>query len=180
MPSSPALYNGSVTNMSRVDTGEKRDADEEFARFDQGPMQDMPGAMPRDSRDYDDDASEVPESPTAPRYNTRAAALLDPNHNHEQATPNEGFVTPTERTEQVNDAASELSVDEQPPPPVLTQDRWAQIRENAAKRAARASEEQSMQSRPRTEDDGETSGEESEHHPKECHYCQARPADICL
>ncbi|KAK5109785.1 hypothetical protein LTR62_006518 [Meristemomyces frigidus] len=49
-----------------------------------------------------------------------------------------------------------------------TQDRWAKIRENAARRAARASEEQSRESSHRptmstraTTDDGETSGEET-------------------
>ena len=161
MPSSPALYNGSVSNMSRVDTRENEKAHTEFSRFDQGPMDDMPAALPRDS--VDDEEGDVPDSPTRP-YNTEAAAALDPRGTQE--TPNEGFVTPAEQTGgAADDAVSEMSV-EPPRAPSPEKDRWAQIRENAQKRAARASEEQSMQSRPTqsgmTEEDGATSEEESE------------------
>jgi hypothetical protein len=155
MPVSPPLHNGSQANISRTDTRDNEHANAEFSRFDQGPMQDMPATVPRDSIDDDRDAaSEVPESPTAKRYNTRAAAMLDPNF--QPPATYEPHAAPLERSETpFNDAASERSVEDQPP---ATQDRWAQIRENAARRAARASEEQS---RPRTEDEGETSGEES-------------------
>ena len=63
-----------------------------------------------------------------------------------------------------SEAQSEATMEERPDPIAPEKDRWATIRENAARRAARASEEQS-ESRPsqsaRTED-GETSGEESE------------------
>lgn len=160
MPSSPALYNGSVNNMSRVDTTENENAQKEFSRFDQGPMDDMPAAAPQDS--VDDEEGDVPDSPTR-QYNTQAAAALDPRN--EQETPNEGFITPAEQTAgATDDAVSEMSV-EPPRAPSPEKDRWAQIRENAQRRAARASEEQSMQSRPTqsgmTEDDGATSEEES-------------------
>jgi hypothetical protein len=60
----------------------------------------------------------------------------------------------------------ESSADEDEEPPLTKQvsptDRWAQIRRNAAERAARQSEEQTSRSRTETRtDDGETSGEES-------------------
>jgi hypothetical protein len=53
--------------------------------------------------------------------------------------------------------------DREPYAPQQIQDRWAQIRENAQRRAAaRASEEQSRPSQSaRTDDDGATSEEES-------------------
>lgn len=160
MPSSPALYNGSVNNASTIDTTDNENAKTEFSRFDQGPMDDMPAALPRDS--VDDEEGDVPDSPSR-HYNTQAAAALDPRN--DQETPNEGFITPAEQSAgAANDAVSEMSV-EPPRAPSPEKDRWAQIRENAQRRAARASEEQSMQSRPTqsgmTEDDGATSEEES-------------------
>lgn len=172
-PSTPAKQDHQP--LSRVDTQDKEDADHAFSRFDQGPIQDTPGAAPRDSTDAGSSLAEDEEDerPSKPLYNTLAATRLDPRGQQQQAYRNDhspGFTTPMERGSPVtNDAESEASME---PPAVKTggptgkpsQDRWQQIRENAAKRAARASEEQSMQSRPsasqRTED-GETSGEES-------------------
>lgn len=79
----------------------------------------------------------------------------------------EAFETPLEQPDPIvdnADAQSEATMEEPAEPTAQEKDRWAIIRENAARRAQRASEEQSMQSRPsqsaRTED-GETSGEES-------------------
>jgi hypothetical protein len=58
---------------------------------------------------------------------------------------------------------SEDAEDNRPISPLQAQDRWAQIRKNAAERAARLSEEQSQHTgRTDKTDDGETSGEESE------------------
>lgn len=165
--------NNSTANLSHVDSiQEHQKAKTEFARFDQGPV-DMPAATP--------DASD-PEiaAPRAQRtFNTRLAQQIAP----EGATgATEKFETPMERSNPIDneDAQSEATMEEPQEEAQPAQDRWAMIRENAAKRAARAneqkaedpkvddqraSEEQSTQSRPsqsaRT-DDGETSGEESE------------------
>ena len=78
----------------------------------------------------------------------------------EQPSP----VTPTQHASHDRDDISEESVE-------LTrhvspsQDRWAQIRKNAAERAARLSEEQIRRSRSQSQsqrtDEGETSGEET-------------------
>ena len=90
------------------------------------------------------------------------AARLAPER--QQTDSQDDFVTPLERGDPNNDAESEATM-EDPQDIAPEKDRWAQIRENAARRAARASEEQSVQSRPsqsvRETDDGETSGEES-------------------
>ncbi|KAJ4287941.1 hypothetical protein N0V90_011956 [Kalmusia sp. IMI 367209] len=116
---------------------EQQEANTAFSRFDQGPMDDMPAFVPDDS-DEDDAAPSVP----------RHAPPSVPDH-----------TTPTRPS---IDDISEESVDlsQQAPP---SQDRWAQIRKNAAERAARLSEEQSRRSHSQSvrTDEGETSGEET-------------------
>ncbi|KAF2789805.1 hypothetical protein K505DRAFT_365289 [Melanomma pulvis-pyrius CBS 109.77] len=124
---------------------EQRDAVQTFSRFDQGPIDDMPAFVPDDSDD--DDEALMP--PNVPRHRTQ----------DEEAT------TPT-RQDLNRDDISEESIDltRQVSP---SQDRWAQIRKNAADRAARLSEEQSRRSRSQSQsqsartDEGETSGEET-------------------
>ncbi|ETI26254.1 hypothetical protein G647_03031 [Cladophialophora carrionii CBS 160.54] len=124
--------------LSRVDTNEREHADREFSTFDQGPLVDQPAFAPVDT------------------------------------PPREEFLTPGEEPRHgpisLNSGRSfqqtESSMDDEEEP-VLTQqvsptDRWAQIRRNAAERAARQSEEQTSRSRTETRtDDGETSGEET-------------------
>ena len=176
MPGSYDQYKQSRPDMSRVDTQDRQDAEHAFSRFDQGPLQDMPAELP--SRSSIDDDAPTEEPPSQPRYNTRAAALLAPQRTHSEMPSSEEFATPMERGDPTNDVESEASIEikkEAPPPAYDPSDRWAKIKENAARRAARAneraSEEQSLQSRPsqavtdRTED-GETSGEESESLPQ--------------
>jgi hypothetical protein len=128
-----------------ANTYDQREADQAFARFDQGPMDDMPAFVPDDSEDEED-----PAAPSVPlhRYQT-----------HDQSRD---VVTPTQRDASAMDDASEESIDlsrQQSP----SQDRWAQIRRNAAERAARLSEEQSRRSQSQSArtDEGETSGEET-------------------
>jgi hypothetical protein len=159
---SPMSPMSPVSDMTRVNSHENRVATTEFSRFDQGPMDDMPAAMPRDS--IDDDANDAPDSPVKTHFDQRDHAQLSAHR--DQQTPNEGFVTPLERRDVHPDAASIVSEDErdhEPDQQQQIQDRWAQIRENAQRRAAaRVSEEQSRPSQSaRTDDDGATSEEES-------------------
>ncbi|KAI7046651.1 hypothetical protein KC352_g46137, partial [Hortaea werneckii] len=113
----------------------------------------------------DESVSPMEEMPApTPKHpdNTNVASRIDPER---QESDNGAFETPMERPDPVGDTQSEATMEE-PHRVEPEKDRWAQIRENAAKRAARASEEQSVQSRPshqqsmRETDDGETSGEE--------------------
>ncbi|KAI7172293.1 hypothetical protein KC324_g10749, partial [Hortaea werneckii] len=162
--------------VSRANTGPEVDAKDEFARFDQGPMEDMPATEPVSPPEYkptdteyqpaEESVSPLEEMPApAPKhpYNTHMASRIDPER---QDSDNGAFETPMERLDPVDDTQSEATMEE-PQRTEPEKDRWAQIRENAAKRAARASEEQSVQSRPshqqsmRETDDGETSGEET-------------------
>ena len=158
MPESHGKFNNSSAAISNVDSQDREHAEEEFARFDQGPVDmpaDMPAYTPQDSE------PEIVAPQAQRRFNPQLTA---PDARESGA---EDFATPMERPEPEIDNQSETTMDDvqelQP-----EKDRWAIIRENAARRAARASEEQSTQSRPsqsqRTDrtDDGETSGEESE------------------
>ncbi|KAI4187200.1 MAG: hypothetical protein L6R41_002968 [Letrouitia leprolyta] len=124
----PDSQGGSRTSISQASSVQQQEADQEFNRFDQGPV-DQPAFVPDDS------------PPSSSRPATRT-------------------VTPTEQ--QASSRVSSDSEDDRPPSPA--QDRWAQIRKNAAERvAARQSEDQpSSMGASRTDDgDGETSGEET-------------------
>jgi hypothetical protein len=134
-------------------TTEQREADHAFARFDQGPIDDMPAFVPDDVSD-DEPTTALPPPP----FNRQAA----PQHPfaHEAEAYHQEPSLPADPP--VRDDVSEQSVDlnRQVLP---SQDRWAQIRKNAADRAARLSEEQSRRSQSQSNrtDEGETSGEET-------------------
>ncbi|KAL8832897.1 MAG: hypothetical protein Q9170_004677 [Blastenia crenularia] len=118
----------SQASLNRTSSEAQRQADEEFNRFDQGPV-DQPALVPADS------------SQPSSRPTTRT-------------------VTPTEH--RLSSKVSSESGEDRSPS--LAQDRWAQIRKNAADRvAARQSEDQAASiGASRTDDgDGETSGEET-------------------
>ncbi|KAJ8112268.1 hypothetical protein OPT61_g5333 [Boeremia exigua] len=140
-PPSPPLAPGSAAL-------EQREADRAFSRFDQGPMEDMPAFVPEDSDDEDSAAPPtIRRRPVGPESRTTRPV-----------TP------PQKQAAYGRDDISEDSVEvgRQASP---TQDRWAQIRKNAADRAARLSEEQTRRSRSQSQsqrtDEGETSGEET-------------------
>jgi hypothetical protein len=84
----------------------------------------------------------------------------DERGSSEFATPAETGMHPVTQ-DTVNDDASEKSIELARGLPL--QDRWAQIRKNAAERAARLSEEQSKPVQTVNADEGDTSGEESEY-----------------
>ncbi|KAK0805997.1 multicopy suppressor of a budding defect [Friedmanniomyces endolithicus] len=179
MPDSHSHFQGSMASLSQVNTPPDANPHEEFSRFDQGPVE-----MPAYPHSDDGDEYEGLHAPAPQRYNTALASRIaperqrEPEHDAEHEPEHEpeyehepedarNFVTPMERrSDMAEDAQSEASMDDhRQPESDPSQDRWAKIRENAAKRAARASEEQSTKSRPsqsvRETDDGETSGEET-------------------
>jgi hypothetical protein len=145
-------YRDSHTAIPSTETRDQREADHAFARFDQGPMDDMPAFVPDE---YDDDEA---QSNSAEPLHVPAATEPRPpiqqHLTHQQDEYHSG--TPA------GDDASEQSV-EFNSQALPSQDRWAQIRRNAAERAARLSEEQSRRSQSQSNrtDEGETSGEET-------------------
>ncbi|KAF2831663.1 hypothetical protein CC86DRAFT_378459 [Ophiobolus disseminans] len=141
---SPPLVPGSAAH-------EQQQANQAFSRFDQGPMDDMPAFVPED--DSDDEAAAAPSIPRrqVPRYD-------------EPPSPSPNPIAPTPYAPHERDDISEESITLKTDS-VPSNDRWAQIRKNAAERAARLSEEQSRRSRSQSQsqrtDEGETSGEET-------------------
>jgi len=127
----------------------QQEIDQAFTRFDQGPMEDMPAFVPADVDSSDDEAAAAPSIPR--RQMPQHGELPDPP-------------APVQYVPHQSDDISEKSIE-------LTrhvspsQDRWAQIRKNAAERAQRLSEEQVRrslsQSQSQRTDEGETSGEET-------------------
>jgi len=110
------------------------EAPEDFSRFNQGPLLDQPAFIPSS-----DDADEVDDAvpPPIARHTSRSP-LPSPQMDEEEAAP--------------------------APPPVAravpAQDRWAQIRKNAAERAAQRQAGHTEDRKP-VEVDDDTSGEES-------------------
>jgi hypothetical protein len=139
---------------------DKLEADREFLRFDQGPLEDVPSFIPEGDDDDEDEAAPPPV--VKPASNTRVAALslpeepVAPRSRSRSPQPEKKLAPPRVET----DNQSEKSIE----PPLLSQsDRWAQIRKNAAERAQRMNEEQKHGRNPSQgrSDDGETSGEET-------------------
>ncbi|KAK5736162.1 multicopy suppressor of a budding defect [Elasticomyces elasticus] len=164
MPDSHSQFQDSMLSGSQVGTPSDANPEEEFSRFDQEPVE-MPASMP----EHHTDEYESLHAPAPQRFQTQLASRIAPEQQDTAPEPEHSaaFATPMERlSSTAEDAQSEASMEDHHQPETdPSQDRWAKIRENAAKRAARASEEQSTQSRPsqsmRETDDGETSGEET-------------------
>jgi hypothetical protein len=132
----------------------RSNADEEYQRFDQGPLVDAPAWTPRESIDSHLQA----QAEAAHKADLEAGHLDAPG-----GFPETPMETPVERS--MNGHPETEPVYETAQPVANNLDRWAQIRKNAAERAARLSEDQGS-GRPShitngTEDDGDTSGEET-------------------
>ena len=146
---------GSQASLSRVDSQEQRNADREFQNFDQGPMRDQPAFAPQD--DYEGRSG----SATPRQYEHEPVQRQyepEPAQQPYEAQPiqHQPYEPQPIHREYHHDDISEASEEELPTTP--PQDRWAQIRKNAAERAAKQHEE-----RDKTDEtEEETSGEESE------------------
>ncbi|KIV84911.1 hypothetical protein PV11_00660 [Exophiala sideris] len=165
--------------LSRVDTNEREHADREFSKFDQGPLSDQPAFAPPDTPNrsaFMTPAEEIPQTryediPPA-HYNGQSQARYEDHPAHYASqhqvyydeNPQAPFSVHAEVTveEPEPSVIEEEEEEEDFPQQVNPTDRWAQIRKNAADRAARQSEEQTSRSRTETRtDEGETSGEET-------------------
>ena len=135
----------SQVSLSRVDSSEQKEADHEFPKFDQGPLE-QPAFVPEDSPR----PSYVPESPTVSRPSTSEAvgAHYDP---------------PIAKVGEYEPSVSSEEAEESSTKPNGAEDRWAQIRRNAAERAGKLNEDQATAGRKSADSvgDGEESGEES-------------------
>ncbi|KAJ5692556.1 hypothetical protein N7462_001979 [Penicillium macrosclerotiorum] len=116
--------------LSRVDTNERNAADQEFSKFDQGPLVEQPAFIPDDS-------------PVTPTAEAGFPVSINGHESKAEAT-----------TDAVAEAAPEHSDRF-----AAEEDRWAQIKQNAAERAEKGEEE--VRTSQSEVDDGDTSGEET-------------------
>ncbi|KAH0230189.1 DUF1708-domain-containing protein, partial [Aureobasidium melanogenum] len=140
--------------VSPMHSEHRSNADEEQQRFDQGPLLDAPAWTPRESVDSHLQA----QAEAAHKADLEAGHLDAPG-----GFPETPLETPMEQN--INGQSENEPVYETTQPVANNLDRWAQIRKNAAERAARISEDQ-ISGRPShitsgTEDEGDTSGEET-------------------
>ena len=162
-------HQDSEASKSRVGTIEQHPAHSEFHGFNQGPLE-QPAFVPQDSPEH---GSAEFGTPATPPIHQHEVSQNDQTVQYREIPDERLGMQQTEATyeeqamkerhrlyHQQADNASEESVDlETGVTPV--QDRWAQIRKNAAERAKKQSEEASGQNQMDRTDDGETSGEES-------------------
>lgn len=127
----------SPTNLSRVATNDQPQSDRTFPSFDQGPLQDQPAFVPDDSPTRSPERAVTPEIREGPYIHKPLAA---------EPPAADTVVEPVTEVES----------------PVSPIDRWAQIRKNAAERAARQAQDQPPD---REYDDDEESAGESEYRP---------------
>lgn len=184
-------FAGSQISLNRGNTTEEHQAKREFRSFDQGPMMDQPAFVPEDSPEQQVSDPPTPVPPLRPRIPQQRETVhmkplqgpqqREPVHmkplqgpqqrelvpskqlqEHEvdlHRQPGEHLFVPESRTEEPEVSDSE---DDRSESPAL--DRWAQIRKNAAERAAKVNEQPKRSHADATDDgdaDGETSGEES-------------------
>ncbi|MBE7179869.1 MAG: DUF1708 domain-containing protein, partial [Terriglobus roseus] len=120
--------------ISRIATNEEREANQEFSRFDQGPLDDIPAFVPSESPAPSDSA------PAPPEFKGPAASSSLKPADGASPIPPASPVAPSIDVEEAIPEAGEAEASSQQDPSF---DRWAQIRKNAQDRARRTSEEQS-------------------------------------
>ncbi|KFY27124.1 hypothetical protein V493_03689, partial [Pseudogymnoascus sp. VKM F-4281 (FW-2241)] len=143
-------YNPSVQeSLSRVDTADAHEARQAFSSFDQGPLEDVPAFVPGASPEASPRHSvDVPAAP-APTRSPAVLAAIEKLEKSNQAVLTKAPKTPL--------ATAGKGEDKTVSP---VGDRWAQIRKNAAERAA-ARQSEDQKSAGTDGDGGETSGEET-------------------
>lgn len=137
----------SQLSLSRVDSTEQRQADSEFGKFDQGPLAEQPAFVPDDSPAQDTpEAHEDSTSVSRPSTAEPVGAHYDP---------------PVAKGGQYEPSVSTRASGEEKANGV--EDRWAQIRRNAAERAGKMEDDEQATAGRKSGDtaDGEESGEES-------------------
>lgn len=155
-------YGGSQTSFNRVDSNEQRKANRPFPSFDQGPMMDQPAFVPESSPEQ--------TGPPTPIDSGHGRHSVEHDAASEKRTRDREPTQLAQANNRVPASAGDYddeseSDEERSASPAL--DRWAQIRKNAAERAAKQNGGQLKPSHDdKTDDgdaDGETSGEESKY-----------------
>lgn len=145
--------------VSPLDSADVQDARKEFARFDQGPLEDVPAFVPESPLPRED-VTPPPPPPAAPAAPSEDITPPAPRSRAEVTPPSASREELTSREE--SNRLAQLKGVSSP----AIQDRWAQLKKNAELRAAQAgvpkpSEDSSRRYSNRSDGDDETSGEES-------------------
>lgn len=133
--------------ISRVNTAEAEEANAEFSRFDRGPLADQPAFVPDESGEEEEDDAAPPPIARKPSRSPVSA-------------PRQGSKLPVKRAVETEAEMAQPSSQSG----AVVQDRWAQIRKNAAERAAQRQGFADRSTAPPTkasDADEDTSGEES-------------------
>jgi hypothetical protein len=147
-------YNPSVQeSLSRVDTADAREARQAFSSFDQGPLEDVPAFAPEASPEASPRHSLDNPAPAPTGKSPAVLAAIEKLEKKNQAA----VLTKAPKTPL---AVGKIEVGEEGKTVSPVGDRWAQIRKNAAERAA-ARQSEDQKSAGTDGDGGETSGEES-------------------
>lgn len=163
-PAVSAVSNG-YASKTPAPAAETSEAQADFSRFNQGPLDDVPAFVPDDITDDELERKPAATSREAPKEPliSPTDAYADPHPTRSRESSVSALEPEEERKPRPADSADdgddgdELTRQVSP-----SQDRWAQIRKNAAERAAKYNAEQHS-SRPSYSktDDGDTSGEET-------------------
>lgn len=137
-------------DVSRVNTADADEANDEFSRFDQGPLADQPAFVPNDEEEED--------ATPPPIQRHRSPVVPEP----------EAVGEPAAETQRKTKPRPKPMMQSNEPQQAPAIERWAQIKKNAAERAATArlqqQEEQNLAvAKPpaKPEETSDTSGEES-------------------
>jgi hypothetical protein len=162
-PAAPSYHEPS--SHPAITEREQRDADREFSRFDQGPLDDVPAFVPESTPGSSvRGISPMPQQTEFVHPLPAARAPIAPPPALPSAPVSKPAPVPVPEPEPVAAPVPE----EQPASPAP--DRWAQIRKNAAERAQRMNQQQEESRRSHSQsgrtdktdgDEGDTSGEET-------------------
>jgi len=144
---------GSKASLDHIDSNEQRQAHREFQSFDQGPTMDHPAYVPE--AEYEGHSRSATPRQYEPEPIQRQYEQEPTQRQLEREPIEPPYESQPVQRQYQHDDISEVSEEDRPTTP--PQDRWAQIRKNAAERAAKQG--QNGEKTDETEED--TSGEES-------------------
>ena len=174
----PQDYGESQANLSRFATNRQANANRDFDKINQGDRHTEPqqtvhtytNGQANTNRDLDNiNRGDRHTEPQQTRYTFNQGPMTD----EPAIVPEESPERPSIPTREESEVSS-LS-DDEAALSAPTRDRWAQIRKNAAERAAaKQSEERSRQSQAKETDDGESDNAEEESKMIQLHIARAR------
>ena len=146
--------NGDGESLSRINTNEKEQADRAFSTFDQGPLLDQPAFAPAQSPDGGDSGAEIGTPYFEEPASRMGSGSFNPPPSSSPPLPPSPTLPKLSAASLASSKKATATAESRPVDNISpVQDRWAQIRKNAAERATKPSNEP-----PRASDDNEANG----------------------